>query len=310
MAVSRLKRVPIRQVWKNEEKEFTPWLAKNLDILGETLGMELSIVEREADVGEHYEADLLAEGPGGDYVVIENQFGKSDHDHLGKLLTYLTGLEAKTAVWICEDPQPEHIEAIGWLNKNTSHETSFYLIKLEAFQIENSPAAPHFSIVAEPSEQLKDAGEIKEELAERHVKRLEFWKQLLEKSKNRTDLFSNVSQTKDNWLSTGAGKTGLSYSYVVLMDLVRVEFYIDLGDKNKNKKIFDDLFKRKQQIEADFGGELEWQRLDDKRASRIAETVEHKGLKNVEDWPLIHDKMIDAMVRLEKALSKHVKTVT
>lgn len=97
------------------------------------------MVDREADVGEHFRADLLAEGSNGDYVVIENQFGRSDHDHFGKLITYLTGLEAKTAVWICEDPQPEHIEAIGWLNKNTPQDMAFYIIKLEVFQIESPP---------------------------------------------------------------------------------------------------------------------------------------------------------------------------
>jgi hypothetical protein len=97
------------------------------------------VVDREADVGEHFRADLLAEGSNGDYVVIENQFGRSDHDHFGKLITYLTGLEAKTAVWICEDPQPEHIEAIGWLNKNTPQDMAFYIIKLEVFQIESPP---------------------------------------------------------------------------------------------------------------------------------------------------------------------------
>jgi len=104
MAVSRLKRVSVRQVWKNEEKDFMPWLAKNIEILGETLGMPLSVVEKETDVGESFEADILAESKDGIPVVIENQFGKTDHDHLGKLVTYSTNLEAKIGIWICENP--------------------------------------------------------------------------------------------------------------------------------------------------------------------------------------------------------------
>ncbi len=306
MVVGRLKRVPAHHIWSKEEKDFTPWLKENIDILGETLGMKLTIVGREADVGEHFEADLLAEGPEGDYVVIENQFGRSDHDHLGKLVTYLTNLEAKTAIWICEDPQPEHIEAIEWLNKNTPSDVAFYLIKLEVFQIDNSPPAPHFSIISQPSKQIKEAGAMKGELAERHVKRIEFWKQLFEKSRRKTDLFSNVSPSKECWINTGAGKTGLGYVYVILMNSARIELYIDTGDANKNKKIFDELNKRKQEIETDFGGELEWQRLDNKRASRIAKTVVNKGLEDVDDWPLIQDQMIDAMIRFEKALAKHI----
>jgi len=309
MVISRLKRVPTRNVWKNEEKDFTPWLAKNIDVLGEKLGMDLSLMEREADVGESFEADLLVEGPGGDLVVIENQFGKSDHDHLGKILTYLTNLEAKTAVWICENPQPEHIEAVDWLNKNSPQDISFYLIRLEAFQIENSPPAPHFSIVSEPSKQMKEAGAVKEEMAERHIRRLDFWEKLLEKSKVKTDLFLNVSRSKENWITTGAGKAGLAYVYVILMNSARVELYIDTGDANKNKKIFDELYKKREQIETDFGDQLDWQRLDDKRASRIAKIVENKGLVNIDDWFSIQDNMIDAMIRLEKALSKHIRQI-
>lgn len=309
MVVSRLKRVPVRHVWKNEERDFTPWLKENIEILAEALGMELSAVEREAKVGEYFEVDLLAEGPNGDYVVIENQFGKSDHDHLGKLVTYLTNYEAKTALWICEDPQPEHIEAIDWLNKNTPPDVAFYLIKLEVFQIENSKPAPHFSIVSQPSKQIKEAGAMAGELAERHVKRLEFWKQLLEKSRGKTDLFLNVSPSKERCLTTGAGKSGLGYVYAILMDSARIELYIDTGDANKNKKIYDELHKKKQEIETNFGEELEWQRMDDKRASRIAKTVINKGLKDIDDWPTIQDKMIDAMIRFEKALTKHVRAI-
>ena len=307
MRVSRLKKIPIRNVWHNEEKDFTPWLKENIDLLSEALGIDLSVIEREARVGERFEMDLLAEGPNGDYVIIENQFGKSDHNHLGKLLTYLANLEAKTAVWICEDPQPEHVEAINWLNKNGPPDVAFYMIKLEVFQIEGSPPAPHLSIVAGPSEQIKRAGAIKGELAERHLKRLEFWEQLLKKSNTKTDLFSNVSPSKECWIGAGAGKSGLSYNYVILKNSARIELYIDTGDKDKNKQIFDQLYSRRQEIESDFGEELEWQRLDDRRACRIAKTVENKGLWDTNAWPTIQDKMIDAMIRFEKALSKHIQ---
>lgn len=282
MSISRLRRVSIREVWKNEEKDFTPWLEKNIDVLGETLGINLSVVEREKGVGRYFEADILAEDPEGHYVVVENQFGESDHDHLGKLLTYLTNLEANTAVWICENPKPEHINAVRWLNETSPLDISFYLIKLEVFQIENSPPAPHLSVIAGPSEPTREAGAKKKELAERHVKRLEFWRQLLDRSKDKTDLFANVSPSKENWLSTGAGKTGLLYSYVILMDSARIELYIDTVEKEENKRIFDMPYKEKEQIEADFGEGLEWQRLDDKRASRIAKTIKGKGLKDVD----------------------------
>ncbi|MCL7389009.1 MAG: DUF4268 domain-containing protein [Thaumarchaeota archaeon] len=306
MSIGRLKRVPVRYVWENEERDFTPWLEENIDVLAEVLGIELSVDKREAKVGERLEVDLLAEGANGERVVIENQFGRSDHEHLGKLLTYMTNYEAKTAIWICEDPQPEHVEAINWLNRNTPSDVGFYLVKLEVFQIGDSAPAPHFSIVSQPSKRAKEAGDKVREIAERHVKRLEFWKQLLERSGKKTDLFSNVSPSRENWIATGAGKSGLKYVYAILMDSARIELYIDREDPDENKKIFDELYKRKQEIEADFSEELEWQRLENRRASRIAKTVINKGLEDIDDWPEIQDRMIDAMIRFEKALRKHI----
>jgi len=269
--------------------------------------MEFSPVEREARVGEAFEADLLVEGPEGDLVVIENQFGKSDHDHLGKILTYLVNLEAKKAVWICENPQPEHKEAVDWLNKSSASDIAFYLIKLEAFQIEDSPPAPHFSIESEPSKQIKEAGEAIEELAERHVKRREFWKLLLEVSNKKTTLFSNISPSKDHWISAGAGISGVVYQYLILKDEARIQLAIEGSDASKNKRMFDNLYKIKEQIEKDFDEQLTWNRLDNKKASYITKTVGDKGLRDEEEWPKIIDKMVDAMTRFEKALSKHIR---
>jgi len=223
------------------------------------------------------------------------------------MLTYLANLEAKTAVWICEGPQPEHVEAINRWNKNGPPDVAFYMVKLEVFQIEGSPPAPHLSVVAGPSEQIKRAGAMKGELAERHLKRLKFWKELLEKSNAKTELFSNVYPSKECSIRTGAGKSGLSYRYTILKNSARIELYIDTGDEDRNNQIFDQLYSKRQEIESDFGDELEWQRPDDRRACRIAKTVENKGLWDTDNWPIIQDKMIDAMIRFEKALSKHIQ---
>ena len=129
----------------------------------------------------------------------------------------------------------------------------------------------------------------------------------MEKSNAKTDLFSNVSPSKEDVIGTGAGKSGLSYKYVILKSSARIELYIDTGDKDRNNQIFDQLYSKRQEIESDFGEDLEWQRLDDRRACRIAKTVENKGLWDKDDWPMIQDKIIDAMIRFEKALSKHIQ---
>jgi len=308
MPISRLKRVSLRNVWKNEEKDFTPWLQENLDALSEVMGMELSPLEREVAVGKAFEADLLAEGPEGDLVVIENQFGKSDHDHLGKILTYLVNLNAKTAIWICENPQPEHKEAVDWLNKSSAADIAFYLVRLDAFQMGEHPdVAPKFSIVSEPSSQIKEAGETVEQLAERHIKRRQFWTKLLEESNKRTNRFSNISPSKDHWISAGAGTSGVVFQYLILKDEARVQLAIEGSEQAKNKKFFDNLYKMKDQIEKDFGDQLNWNRLDDKKASYITKNVINKGLRDTENWHIIIDKLVETMIKFEKAIATHIR---
>lgn len=304
MEISRLERVPLREVWHSEERDFTPWLEKNIELLSEVLGIPLSVVEREKKAGV-FKADILAES-NSDPVVIECQFGKSDHGHLGKILTYLTQLDAKVVVWICEDPRPEHVNVISWLNEST--DVSFYLVKLEVFRIGNSLPAPHFLVLSRPSSVMEAIGEMKKELTRRHRWRLEFWKGLLDKSKSRgVRLFENIKPSKENWIGTGAGKSGLQYAYVILMNSSRVELYIDTGNREENKKIFDKLYSQKEEIEKEFGGELDWQRLNDKRACRIAAQVsKHIGLKDEDKWDRIQDDMIDTMIRFEKAFRKRI----
>jgi len=143
-------------------------------------------------------------------------------------------------------------------------------------------------------------------MAQLHVLRLEFWRQLLEKAKQRTTLHANRSPRKGNWISAGAGRRGLTISYVIRMNDSQVELYIDGGDKEENKGIFDQLLARKEQAEDAFGEPLDWQRLNERRASRIRHVLPGGGLRDRERWPQIQEAMIDAMVRLEKALKPEI----
>ena len=208
MEIGKIEKVPLRKMWEHEALKFTPWLAENIDILGEALDMQLSFVEREKKNGS-FSLDLLAEDDYGNKVIIENQLEKSNHDHLGKLLTYLTGLEAKTAIWVCSEARQEHIQVIDWLNENTREGIQFYLVRLEGLKIGDSVPAPYFSVVCEPSEMAKDIGREKEEDSERHKMRLEFWKLLLDKSRLRTSLHGNISPSRDNLIRGSAGTSGI-----------------------------------------------------------------------------------------------------
>ena len=213
--VGRLEPVEnLRDVWAKEAKDFTTWLANNLDILSEQLGLGLTLLESEKSVGP-FAADILATDKAG-HVVIENQLERTDHDHLGKLITYLSNLDAKTAIWITSDPRPEHVRAIEYLNEVSPEDTKFYLVQIKAFKIGGSDPAPYFNVVAGPSNEVKSRGKIIKQFAEKDQKRLEFFQQLLDISNSKTALFKNVSPAGyQSWLNAGAGKAGLAWAYVI-----------------------------------------------------------------------------------------------
>jgi len=308
--VGRLLKVDLRKVWIKEAKDFTTWLENNLDILSEQLGFDLSPLEKEKSAGT-FSADIFAEGPNGDTVVIENQLEKTDHDHLGKLITYLSNLEAKTAIWITSDPRPEHVTAINWLNEISPPDTSFFLVKVEAYKIGDSEPAPFFTAICAPSEEAKQIGEQKEHLAERHLRRLEFWKQLLDRAKSKTNLHSNVSPGKDNWVTAGAGKSGMGWSYSITMDKGSVELFVDRGPEKKDEtdRIFEKILNDREKIEKEFGEPLIWDRVEGRRVCRIKSLCKIGGLKDMASWDRIQEDMIDRMVRLEKALRPILSTI-
>jgi len=308
-SIAKLEAVEIRQLWAHEERGFSAWLAANLDSLGDALDLTLQNPEREKAVGR-FSLDLMAETDDGAQVINENQLDVTNHDHLGKLLTYLSNLEAKVAVWIAGEVREEHAEAIRWLNEFTPADMAFYLVKLSAFRIGGSDPAPHFEVMARPTETGRGVGQEKKELAQRHVQRLKFWSQLLDRAKTKGVMWhAQRSPGKEMWLAAGAGvRAGVSLNYLIWIDKESgVELYIDSGEHDENKQIFDSLLAQKEKVEQAFGSALDWQRLDGKRASRIRYVMSGGGLMDGEqDWPRIQDAMIDAMDRLARAVKSNV----
>ena len=172
--IGKIERVKIRDVWRHEAPDFTTWLRDNIDYLSDSISFNISNPESEQAAGS-FKVDILAEDNSGNPVIIENQLEKSDHDHLGKLITYSVALEAKTAIWIVSEPRPEHIASIQWLNESSS--ANFFLLKLEAIKIDDSPPAPLFTLIVGPSEEGKEVGKAKKEIAERYKIREKIWTQ-------------------------------------------------------------------------------------------------------------------------------------
>ena len=306
--IGKLVRVPLREVWKREAADLTPWLSDNMDFLHEGVALNLSSAERERAAGS-FSVDLIAEDESGNAIVIENQLEKSDHDHLGKLITYLTAIDARTAIWIVAHPRPEHVGAITWLNESSS--AFFYLVKAEAIRIDDSRPAPLLTLIVGPSEDKEAVGDTKKDFADRELLRHRFWASLLDRANARTPLHANTSPGYSGWIAAGAGRSGLSYNYVARQHDARVELYIDKGKgaRDDNKAIFDELKESKSAIEEAFGGALDWQRLDAAQSCRITKPIDLKGYRDELPWDETQDAMIDAMIRLEKALKPHINAL-
>ncbi len=306
MPIGRMEKVPLDDIW-DEEEEFTRWLKDHIGVLNDALSSQenkafnLYNVETEKSAGAFF-ADMVAEDDWGNKVIIENQFGKSDHDHLGKLITYLTTIEAKTAIWIASEPRQEHADAISWLNKSHSQLANFYLLKLEAFKIDNSPPAPLLTLMVEPGEPVF------EEEPERNKLRFEFWTELLERAKGKTDLFANIKPNKYSWIGTGTGISRVLYQFTIREHDGDVQLYIGKAEADENKAIFDKLNASKRDIESEFGGELEWLQSDGK-ACYILKTISGGYRDNEGEWPRVQNEMINAMISLEGALRQHIENL-
>ena len=305
MDIGKIKQVPLREIWKREDSDFTVWLENNIDYLNDVLDFEVSIEEREKRVGS-FSLDLYGDDGLGGKVIIENQLEKTDHDHLGKVLTYLTNLDAHRAIWITPQPREEHGRAIDWLNEYTPDDIAFYLVKLEAIRIGDHPvAAPQFTVVKGPSEQIKRIGQEKKDSAARDSVRREFWTQFLQQMQGKSEMYVNQKPPAIAWMSHGMGISGSNFNVYCTRKYVRGEVYLSKGTAEENKRIFDYYHDRREEIEAAFGPGLVWERLDDGIHSRIKHQLDDIGWDNREDWPRIIDFLIDSALRFERAFGPH-----
>jgi hypothetical protein len=265
-----LKKVNLRQIWPNEALGFTPWLAQNLSALGEALGMELELQDQEAPVGE-FSLDILAHDLGRDrLVIIENQLEPTDHDHLGKLLTYAAGYDASAVVWLAREIRDEHRQALDWLNQRTDTDTEFYGVVIEVVRIDDSRPAYNFRPVAFPNEWRKTnaASAASRRTSARGEAYRVFFQKLIDELRDRHNFTRARRGQPQSWYTFASGFSKVYYGVAFAQGgRVRTEVYIDRSD---SKQLFDALVKEKEVLKSEIGHQVHWERLDDKKASRIA----------------------------------------
>ena len=311
------ERVSLKNAWPTEDGNFTPWLAEpsNIKLLGDELDIELEVEAIEHSVGP-FRADILARATDetDHRVIIENQFGRTDHGHLGQILTYLAGIDgAKTIVWIAEKIQPDHRAAIDWLNNNTTEDFSFFAIEIELWRIGQSAPAPRFNVIASPNDWTKSTRSATRQvtetaLAERHHIRIAYWASFAEFLKSNHSTFKIRRSNKDHWFEFPIGRAGFAISATISTDKKRigVELY---NHNDPNKIAFRALLKNKEQIDSEFGEVLDWQELPGKKATRIAIYRYDCDPADEDQREAQHSWMLDKMNRFKNVFASRIRAL-
>lgn len=308
MKLGKLKEIDIRTVWAHEQYDFSKWLAteENIRELGDTLNLSLTEIETEKFVGS-YRCDLICKDElTGKSVLIENQLEATDHDHLGKIITYASGLDASVVVWIVANAKEEHASAIEWLNKHTTDDVDFFLLEVHAYTIDDSAPAAMFKIIEQPNDFAKHAKALsgQGDLNESQIKRLEFWNMFNDALEQKGKPFSKRKASTDHWYSVAVGSSQCHIS----IDLVNKEHKIRISlwifD---NKDMFDNFYAHKEEIEASYGHKLDWDRLDGKKASLFSESIPGLNFNKQDNYPTLIDTAIDRVVKLRDAIKPFIE---
>ena len=305
--IGKLTEVDVRDLWKHEQYDFSNWLAKeeNIKLLDNEIGLTLMDINKEVYIGS-YRCDLVAKDETtGQIVIIENQLEATNHDHLGKIITYAAGLDAKTIIWIVKEAREEHKAAIEWLNNNSSEEIGFFLIELHAYKINDSLPAPMFKVVEKPNNFTKTSKQnySDKELNRSQNERLMFWEEFNTVIVAKGKPFSVRKPTTDHWydVAIGTSEAHLAINLVNKENKIVLELYI-----LDNKNLFDHIYEDKEKIENTLQMSFSWERLDGKKASRIKHDVLGLDFSDHSNYPQLMDECIEKILKMRDVFKKYV----
>lgn len=312
--LGQLEKVDLREIWQSESSDFTPWIAKpeNLSILSDTLSIDLELEAQERSVGQ-FRADILCKDIGTDnWVLVENQLERTDHTHLGQLLTYASGLQADTIVWIAAQFTDEHRATLDWLNEITDDKFRFFGLEVELWRIGLSLAAPKFNAVCKPNNWSRSVARAARsiddaELTEARVGQREYWDAFHARLQSFGGPVSgNRKAQPQSWMNYGVGRTGfhLSANMNRIKKYVRTELYISGQDA---KKYFEVLLTRREAIEDQLGFPLEWEPLPDRTDCRAAVYLREADADQRDDWDRQHEWLCQNINKLHAVFSPEVK---
>jgi hypothetical protein len=304
--LGRLAQVPVREVWRNEAYDFTPWLLANADVLSDVLGMDLALSAAEHPVGG-YSLDLIGEDTAtGDIVIVENQLEGSDHSHLGQVLTYAGGTDAVNVVWVATSFRAEHRAALDWLNTRTDEGTRFFAVEVSAVRIGDSMAAPSLTLVVQPNDwgKLVRSAAVARTSGERAATYRSFWSQYLERVRAEHPGWTRSSNApKGNWLTQTSGLSAVSFTVAFGRRGLASEVFFEDPEPTTNTRRFEALLARRVEFEAAYGGALTWEDLPDRKGCRVAEFADG-SIDEDGSWAEYVGWFLDRQTHLRDAFSK------
>ena len=298
----------LRTVWPDEAQDFTPWLAEdeNISILAETLGLEITVDETEAPVGD-FNVDILAtETETNNRIIIENQLEETNHDHLGKLITYASGTNAKVIIWVVKHVREEHKAAIEWLNNHTDSDIGFFLCEIKLIKVDDSAPAPQFDIIQKPNDWSKN---VKNNLTlnETEKKRIEYWNAFKKYASNKSKfmkLFRFRQTPQSHYYNFSIGVSGIHISVLQIKRNHQLGVMLYITD---NKDLYANLFKDKTHIEQTIGlGPLVW-KDDQTNKSCFIEMLKNVDYDDQNDWNNQFDWIIDVMIKFKNTFGKYLR---
>jgi hypothetical protein len=310
--LSKLERVPLREAWKHEAGDFTPWLAEeeNLNALADALGLgELELLATEYPVGD-FKLDILCDDGDGK-IIIENQLERTNHNHLGQIIAYAAGIGAKKVVWIAESFRPEHSSALQFLNDKTTEELAFFAVEVELWRIGDSPLAPKFEVLVKPNDWVKSGREQAKAASTASATKqlqLKFWSALSEKLKTSGTGIRPQKPRPQHWLNNSIGRSGFGLNIIAntRAEKLGVELWMPGADA---KRRFSHLIAKKNEIEQALGFTLDWQELPDATGSRIATWYPDASLEDESRWEEYLAWIVQRLVAMDRVFRPIVKTL-
>ena len=311
-SLGQLEKIDLRTVWTNEASDFTPWLAnENLELLGKTIGVDdLELEGTEKNVGP-FNADILCKDTVSDqWVLVENQLERTDHGHLGQLLTYAAGLNAVTIVWISARFTEEHRAALDWLNESTDEGINFFGLEIELWRIGESPIAPKFDIVSKPndwSKRVSSAARRDEELTEIKQLQLEYWTEFSRYLEENSQRITPRTPRAQHWanFSIGRSKCRLGARVNTVENAIGVELV--LADRDEAEPLFYLLEENRETIESEVEASLDWNQKPSRKRCTIDITWQNEDPTDKSHWPEQHRRLADMLERFYEAFAPRLK---